>query len=62
MITEDWQFGGCEKIKMGANAVVNIVSYYQKTKMASATEFECHVGIVIATVWLKGDSVKIADE
>jgi hypothetical protein len=48
--------------QMGANAVVNIVSYYRKTEMASATEFECHVGNVIATVWLKGDLVKIADE
>ena len=48
--------------QMGANAVVNIVSYYQNTELASATEFECHVGNVIATVWLKGDLVKIADE
>jgi len=48
--------------QMGANAVVNIVSYYQKNEMASATGFECHVGNVIATVWLTGDLVKIADE
>ena len=48
--------------QMGANAVVNIVSYYQKNEMASATEFECRVGNVFATVWLKGDLVKIADE
>jgi hypothetical protein len=47
---------------MGANAVVNIVSYYQNTELANAGEFECHVGNVIATVWLKGDLVKIADE
>ena len=45
--------------QVGANAVVNIVSYYQKNEMASATEFECHVGNVIATVWLKGDLVRI---
>ena len=45
----------------GANAVVNIVSYYKKKEMASATKFECHVGNVIVTVWLKGDLVKIAD-
>lgn len=27
--------------KAGANAVVNIVSYYKNVEMASATEFEC---------------------
>jgi len=47
--------------RVGANAVVNIVSYYRKKEMASATEFECHVGNVIVTVWLKGDLVKIAE-
>ena len=47
--------------RVGANAVVNIVSYYKKKEMSSATEFECHVGNVIATVWLKGDLVKIAE-
>ncbi|HEX6768297.1 MAG TPA: hypothetical protein VF208_03005, partial [Candidatus Binatia bacterium] len=46
--------------RAGANAVVNIVSYYRKKEMASAVEFECHVGNVIVTVWLKGDLVKIA--
>ena len=47
--------------QVGANAVVNIVSYYNKIEMASASDFECRVGGVIATVWLKGDLVKIAD-
>lgn len=46
--------------RAGANAVVNVVSYYRKKEMASATEFECHVGNVIVTVWLKGDLVKIS--
>lgn len=45
----------------GANAVVNIISFYQKHEMSSATEFECHVGNVIVSVVLKGDFVKIAD-
>jgi len=45
----------------GATAVVNIVSYYRKMEMASATDFECHVGNVIVTVWLKGDLVRIAE-
>jgi uncharacterized protein YbjQ (UPF0145 family) len=45
----------------GANAVVNIVSFYKKNEISSATEFECHVGNVIVSVVLKGDLVKIAD-
>lgn len=46
--------------QIGANAVVNIVSYYNKVEMPSATEFECHVGNVIARVVLKGELVKIS--
>jgi len=45
--------------RAGANAVVNIVSYYRKRERASTSEFECHVGNVIVTVWLKGDLVRI---
>ncbi|HSE86495.1 MAG TPA: excinuclease ATPase subunit [Candidatus Binatia bacterium] len=48
--------------QLGANAVVNIVSYYQRVEMSSVTEFECHAGAVIAGVALKGDFVKMADE
>jgi uncharacterized protein YbjQ (UPF0145 family) len=47
--------------QLGANAVVNIVSYYDRNVMSSATEFECHAGAIIAGVVLKGDFVKIAD-
>lgn len=47
--------------RVGANAVVNIVSYYQRKERSSATEFECHVGNVIVTVWLKGDFVKLGE-
>ena len=47
--------------RAGANAVVNIVSYYRKKERPSASEFECHVGNVIVTVWLKGDLVKIVE-
>ena len=47
--------------QLGANAVINIVSYYQKAVMSSATEFECHAGAVIAGVALKGDFVKISE-
>lgn len=48
--------------QLGANAVINIVSYYKKDAMSSTTEFECHAGAVIAGVALKGDFVKIGDE
>ena len=47
---------------LGANAVVNVVSYYQKNTMSSATEFECHAGAVIAGVALKGEYVTIAEK
>jgi uncharacterized protein YbjQ (UPF0145 family) len=47
--------------QLGANAVINIVSYYQKEVMSSATEFECHAGAIIAGVALKGDFVKISE-
>ena len=47
--------------ELGANAVVNIVSYYKKDVMSSTTEFECHAGAIIAGVALKGDFVKIAE-
>lgn len=43
------------------NAVVNIISYYKKVEMPSATEFECHAGSG-AHVFLKGDLAKIAGE
>src|SRR5262245_17541425 len=47
--------------QLGANAVVNIASYYKNNTLSSATEFECHAG-VSAHVMLKGDFVKIADK
>lgn len=46
--------------KLGANAVVNIVSYYKKNPMSSSNKFECHAGVVVAGVALKGDFVRIA--
>jgi uncharacterized protein YbjQ (UPF0145 family) len=48
--------------KMGANAVVNIVSYYNKDTMSSTTEFECRAGVLMAGVVLKGDFVTIGGE
>jgi len=49
-------------IELGANAVVNVVSYYKKDEFSSPTEFECHAGGLMAGVALKGDFVKIADD
>lgn len=45
---------------VGANAVVNIVSYFKKgPPVSSATEFECHAGSYQSHVMLKGELVKI---
>jgi hypothetical protein len=46
--------------KVGANAVVNIISYYKNVEMSSPTEFECHAGAAAHAI-LRGDLVKIAD-
>lgn len=43
----------------GANAVIDIVSYYKKKEFSSPTDFECHGGNVMVGVALKGDYVKI---
>lgn len=45
--------------RAGANAVVNIVSYYKKETVTSPTEIDCHDGTLIAGVALKGDYVTI---
>ena len=43
---------------VNAKAVVEIVSYYKKREFSSATEFECHVGTLMAGVALKGSYAK----
>jgi len=45
--------------QLGANAVVNIHSYYKKISFVSETEYECHAGGIIAGVALKGTFVKL---
>lgn len=45
---------------LGADAVVNIHSYYKKDVFKSSTEYECHAGGLIAGVALKGEFVKLA--
>src|SRR4051812_8242038 len=44
---------------MGANAVINIVSNYKNVENASATEFECHEGALMAGVALKADFARV---
>lgn len=45
--------------KVGANAVVNLASYYKKNERKDAVTYECHAGAVIAGVALKGDLAKV---
>lgn len=47
--------------QLGANAVININSYYNKQEVSDPAQFECHAGAIMAGVALKGDFVKIAD-
>ena len=47
-------------IEEGGNAVIGIVSYYQKNTYSSATDYECHAGGFVAGVALKGTVVKLA--
>lgn len=44
--------------QLGADAVIDIVSYYKKETFASPSEYVCHAGAVVAGVALKGTFVK----
>jgi uncharacterized protein YbjQ (UPF0145 family) len=46
--------------QLGANAVIDIVSYYKKNAFASATEYECHDGAFVTGVALKGRYANVA--
>jgi len=43
----------------GANAVVDIVSYYKKNEFKSSTNYECYAGAILAGVALKGTYAKV---
>lgn len=43
----------------GANAVVDIVSYYKKNEFKSTTSYECYAGAILAGVALKGTYAKV---
>jgi len=45
---------------LGANAVINIHSYYKKNDVSSETSIQCHKGFLITGIALKGDFVKLA--
>lgn len=45
---------------LGANAVVDMVSYYRKNQFASPTDYECHAGAVVVGVTLKGNYARVA--
>ncbi|AMC34400.1 hypothetical protein [Janthinobacterium sp. B9-8] len=45
----------------GANAVVDLVSYYKKNETKSDTTIECHAGGFIIGVALKGRYAKVAE-
>jgi hypothetical protein len=45
--------------QLGANGVVNIVSYYKKDTQSSPTEYVCHAGNIVAGVALKGSFVTL---
>jgi uncharacterized protein YbjQ (UPF0145 family) len=47
-------------VDLGANAVINITSNFNDHEFASATEFECADGAIMAGVAFKADFVKIA--
>lgn len=46
--------------KLGANAVINIRSNYDRHAVSSTTDYECHAGGIMAGVALKGTYAKIA--
>lgn len=43
----------------GADAVINIRSFYKKQEVVSDTQYECHSGNIMVGVALKGDMVKL---
>ena len=45
--------------RRGANAVVDITSYYKKNEFRSASNYECYAGTFVAGVALKGTYAKV---
>lgn len=47
--------------QVGANAVVDVVSYYKKAPFSSPTEYQCNAGAVVIGVTLKGTYATVAE-
>jgi len=45
--------------KEGANAVINIASYYKKNRVVDNERFECHAGAIMAGAALTGQVVRV---
>jgi uncharacterized protein YbjQ (UPF0145 family) len=45
--------------RKGANAVVDMVSYYKRNEARNPTTFECHVGSLMTSVAMKGTYAKV---
>ncbi|MCX7564292.1 excinuclease ATPase subunit [Xanthomonadaceae bacterium XH05] len=46
---------------MGANAVIDITSFYKRREFVSPVNYECYAGAIMAGVALKGTYAKVAD-
>ncbi len=46
---------------MGANAVVDVTSYYKRREFASPVNYECYAGAIMAGVALKGTYARIGN-
>ena len=61
----DWAFISALKSlqerarEVGANAVIKIHSYYKKQDVSSEANFECHKGMLMAGVALRGEMVTV---
>ena len=47
-------------IRLGGNAVVDIISFYKKNSFRSSSKYECHTGAIIAAVAMQGRVVRLA--
>lgn len=45
--------------QLGANAVINIHSYYKKEDISNETQIPCHKGFLVAGIAMRGDFVKV---
>jgi uncharacterized protein YbjQ (UPF0145 family) len=46
--------------KVGGDAVIHIQSFYKKHEVSSETQFDCHKGMWMAGVALRGEVVRTA--